>query len=151
MNNNTEETTSPNQGIRTHEIVKAGLSRRRAAETRFRAYGYICIVAGLAILALLFTNIIAHAWSALEQTYVALDVTFDESILDPEGKHDTSALASADYPALLKRSMAALFPDVKDRQQKRVLYGLISSGASYELQEIIEKNPSLLGKTDLCA
>ena len=148
MNNHTENSNSDNQGKRTHEIVKAGLGRRRAAETRFRAYGLICIIAGLGILALLFTNIISHAWSAFEQTFVALDVTFDESILDPEGRHDASSLASADYPMLLKRSLAELFPEVKDRQQKRQLYGLISSGASYELQGMLVKNPALMGKTE---
>ncbi|MEI7867265.1 MAG: phosphate ABC transporter permease PstA [Candidatus Methylumidiphilus sp.] len=148
MSNRTEENKSSNQGIRTHEIVKAGLHRRRAAEIRFKAYGFICIVAGLGFLMVLFGNIIAHAWSAFEQTYVALDVTFDESALDPEGKHDAASLASADYPALLKRSLAAMFPEVKDRLEKRSLNALLSSGAPYELRRILENDPALLGKTE---
>ena len=148
MNNSKEDSQLSNLGIRTHQIVKAGLPRRRAAETRFKAYGLICIVAGLGFLVLLFGNIISHAWSAIEQTYVALDVTFDESVLDPEGRHDIAALAAADYPALLKKSMSALFPEVNDRQQKRSLNGILSKGASYELQRILVKDPSLLGKTE---
>ena len=148
MSNRTEENKSSNQGIRTHEIVKAGLHRRRAAEIRFKAYGFICIVAGLGFLMALFGNIIAHAWSAFEQTYVALDVTFDESVLDPEGKHDAANLASADYPALTKRSLAAMFPEVKDRLEKRSLNALLSSGAAYELRRVLAKDPALLGKTE---
>jgi phosphate transport system permease protein len=148
MSNPTEDSPSPNPSLRTHQIVKAGLRRRRAAEIRFRAYGYLCIVLGLGFLVLLFGNIISHAWSAFEQTYVALDVTFDESVLDPQGTHDQGALATADYPALLKKSLAALFPEVKERQQKRSLYGIVSSGAAYELQRRLTENPGLMGKTE---
>ena len=148
MSNQKDDPQFSNPGIRTHQIVKAGLRRRRSAEIRFKAYGLVCIVAGLGFLLLLFSNIIVHAWSAFEQSYVALDVTFDESVLDPEGRHDTETLATADYPALLKQSLAALFPEVKERQQKRSLNGILSSGAPYELQRILRENPSLIGKTE---
>lgn len=148
MSNPQEDTKSSNPGIRTHQIVKAGLARRKAAETRFKSYGFICIVLGLGFLLMLFGNIISHAWSAFEQTYIALDVTFDESVLDPEGKRDREALSTADYPALLKRSLAALFPEVKDRQQKRSLNGMISSGAAHQVQQMLKLNPNLLGKTE---
>ncbi len=139
--------TSSCSVIRTHEIVKAGLGRRRAAEIRFRAYGLICIAAGLSFLLILFGNIISHAWSAFEQTYVSLDVNFDESILNPEGKLNKEDLSSADYPALLKKSLFALFPEVKERQEKRALYGILSSGAAYELQKLLTAKPELMGKT----
>ena len=127
MSNQKEDSKFSNQGIRTHQLVKAGLPRRRAKENRFKAYGLICIVAGLGFLVILFGNIISHAWSAFEQTYIALDVTFDESIIDPEGRHDLETLTTADYPALLKKSMSALFPEVKERQQKRSLNGILLS------------------------
>jgi len=147
--NKPQEALSPSsQGVRTHAIVKAGLARRRSAEIRFRAYGLVCIVLGLAFLLMLFGNIISHAATAFQQTYVALDVTYDESVLDPEGKHDAEALAAADYPALLKRSLQALFPDVAGRQEKRALYGLLSSGAAFEAQKRLQANPGLLGKTE---
>lgn len=148
MSNQNDDPQFSNPGIRTHQIVKAGLRRRRSAEIRFKAYGLVCIVAGLGFLLLLFSNIIVHAWSAFEQSYVALDVTFDESVLDPEGRHNTETLATADYPALLKQSLAALFPEVKERQKKRSLNGILSSGAPYELQRILQANPALLGKTE---
>jgi len=143
-----EDSTAANPGVRTYRVVNAGLKRRRAAEKRFRAYGLACIGLGLSVLVLLFGNIISHAWSAFQQTYVALDVVYDESILEPEGRHDPEALANADYAALLKRSLGSLFPDVKDRQQKRMIYGLLSSGAAFEVQQSLKKNPGLLGKTE---
>jgi phosphate transport system permease protein len=148
MSNPSEDSQSSNPSIRTHQIVKAGLRRRRSAEIRFRAYGYLCIVLGLGFLILLFGNIISHAWSAFEQTYVALDVTFDEAVLDPEGTHSQDILAAADYPALLKKSLTALFPEVKERLQKRSLYGIVSSGAAYALQRRLKENPGIMGKTE---
>lgn len=148
MNNPLETPAPSSQGVRTHEIVKAGLGRRRAAELRFRAYGWICIVLGLAFLVMLFGNIIFHATSAFQQTYLSLDVVYNESVLDPEGKHDAETLQTADYPALLKRSLAGLFPEVTERQQKRALYGLLSSGAAFEVQKRLQANPGLLGKTE---
>jgi len=148
MNKPIEESAPQNRGVRTHEIVQAGLARRRAADIRFRVYGLVCIIAGLAFLLMLFGNIISHATSAFQQTYVALDVAYDESILDPEGKHDAETLATADYPALLKKSLATLFPEVTERQQKRSLYGLLSSGASFEVQKRLQDKSELLGKTE---
>jgi phosphate transport system permease protein len=148
MNKPNEALKASNQGARTHEIVKAGLPRRRGAEVRFRAYGLVCIVMGLAFLLMLFGNIISHASTAFQQTYIALDVFYDPSVLDPDGKHSAEALAAADYPGLVKRSIAPLFPNVTERQEKRALYGLMSSGAAFDLQKRLQANPSLLGKTE---
>ena len=146
--NSLPESPPPSQGVRTHEIVKAGLPRRRAAEIRFRAYGLVCIVLGLAFLLMLFGNIISHAATAFQQTYLALDVYYDASVLDPDGKRSAEALATADYPAVLKRSLGVLFPEVAERQQKRALYGLLSSGAAFDAQKRLQANPGLLGKTE---
>jgi phosphate transport system permease protein len=147
MNNSTNSSLATSAGARTHQIVKAGLGKRRRAEIRFRAYGYVCIIAGLLVLLMLFGNIISHAISAFQVTYVALDVNYDPAVLDPEGKKDADTLAAGDYPALLKRSMAGLFPEINDRQEKRALYGLLSSGAAFDLQKNLRENPDLLGKT----
>lgn len=134
-------------GARTHSQVIAGLSRRRSAERRFRAYGLISIAIGLSFLVIMFGNIIANAGSAFQQTFVALDVQFDGEILDPEGTHNPEVLADADYNLLIKKSLAGLFPDVQDRQQKRALSSLLSSGAQFEIRKALRADPQLLGKT----
>ena len=77
MSNPKIDSKFPNQGIRTHQLVKAGLPRRRANEVRFKAYGLICIIAGLGFLVILFGNIISHAMSAFEQTCICLLYTSD--------------------------------------------------------------------------
>ncbi|MDD5034182.1 MAG: phosphate ABC transporter permease PstA [Methylococcaceae bacterium] len=148
MNKSKEDTYIRSEGARTHAIVRAGLAKRRAAEMRFRLYGLISIVVGLSFLVILFGNIFSHAWPAFQQTYVALDVKFDEAVLVPDARFDAGTQASADYPALLKRSLYALFPEVTDRQEKRSLYGLLSSGAAHEVQKRLQEKPDLLGKTE---
>lgn len=135
------------RGLKVSAIVRAGLARRRRAEKRFRLYGLSSIALGLLALVVMFTNIIANGYSAFQQTYLALDVTFDEQLIDPEGKRDPETLASADYGGLLKKSLAALFPDVTDRPSKKALNALISSGAPYELADLLKADPSLLGQT----
>ncbi|MCB1737238.1 MAG: DUF3333 domain-containing protein, partial [Gammaproteobacteria bacterium] len=57
--------------------VRAGLARRYAAERRFRMYGVVAILLSLLFLGLLFTSIIGNGYTAFQQTYVNLDVTFD--------------------------------------------------------------------------
>jgi phosphate transport system permease protein len=125
----------------------AGLARRRASERRFRSYGFASIVIGLSFLVIMFGNIIVHAGSAFQQTFVALDIAFDPEVLDPEGTRSPDVLAEADYSALIKKSLGAMFPDVQDRQQKRALVAFVSSGAQFELRQTLRSDPSLLGQT----
>jgi phosphate transport system permease protein len=40
-----------------------------------------------------------------------------------------------------------MFPDVSDRREKRDLYGLASSGAAFQLREMVLQEPNVIGKT----
>ena len=148
MNSSNQSSRSPSAGEKIHAVVRAGLARRRAAETRFRLYGMVSIAVGLIFLVVLFASIIYNGYPAFQQTYIALDVQFDRSILDPEGKRDADTLAAADYSSLVKNSLGQLFPEVTGRQQKRVLNSLVSSGAAYEIRDRLLADPDLLGKTE---
>lgn len=133
--------------LKSSEVVYEGLAKRRAAEKRFRLYGLMSIALGIIFLLILFTTIVGKAYTAFQQTYVALDVKFDSSLLDPENKRDEAVLAQADYSALIKQSLAALFPEVEGRLQKRALNGLVSSAAAYQLQHMLQDKPNLMNKT----
>ena len=67
---------------RTLDIVKRGLGKRYRAERRFRFYGLLAIVASLAFLSLLFISIIGKGYSAFQQTFIQLNVSFDPELLD---------------------------------------------------------------------
>jgi len=127
------------------DIVRAGLERRHAQERRFRLYGRLAIGAGLLFLTLLFTSIISNGYSAFVQSYVQLDVNLDAKVLDPQGNADPAQLRTADYGGLIKQAMRDAFPDVSGRRDKRALYALVSSGADFDLRNLVIANPEMVG------
>jgi phosphate transport system permease protein len=128
------------------EAVAASLKKRYAAEKRFRAYGIAAIVFALLCLATLFTTIIGNGYSAFVQTMVKLDVTLSPEDIDPKGTRDPEVLAGANYLKLVKQAMNEVFPDVTSRQDKRRLYELVSSGATYAVRNKVLADPGLIGK-----
>ena len=133
--------------IRRPDLSEARLGRRYAAERRFRIYGLVAILSAAAVLALLVISIVAKAIPAFSQTYIALDIVFEEEVLDPSGNRDPEALGRADYEKLFKDSLKAAFPEVTDRRGKRRLYRVVSSGAGFTLREAVVADPSLIGTT----
>ena len=125
----------------TVEIVKAGLSRRYRAEKRFQLYGILAIVTALLFLVILFVSIISKGYTAFLQTYVELDVELVASEFD--GKN----LSRANYPGLIKRSIYKMYPEVSGRRDKKQLISLFSTGAAYDLQDYVIKNPDKIGQT----
>jgi phosphate transport system permease protein len=135
------------EAIRTADRVRASLSRRKSAERRFRLYGLISIIIGLSFLAILFGSIIVNGHSAFRTTFIGLDVQFDPAVLDPEGNHSAAALADADYAALIKASLGAVFPDVTERAKKRALAAMVSSSAADQLRDMAQASPDLVGQS----
>ncbi len=123
------------------ELVQKGLTKRYRAEHRFRLYGLFAIVISLCFLVLLFASIISKGYSAFQQTYVKLEVNFDPAMMDRENP------AKSNFTALVKDALARDFPEVSGRREKRQLNGLISTGAIYQLQEMVTAHPGLIGTT----
>ena len=125
----------------------AGLAKRRSAEKRFRLFGLASIVAGLIFLLVLFVSIIGNGYSAFTYSNVALDITFDPAVIDPEGHRNPGTLTAADYDTLWKASLEKLFPDVTGRQQKRALNAFMGFSADKRLKDMVIGDPSLIGTT----
>jgi phosphate transport system permease protein len=130
---------------RTAEKVRAGLSKRYAAERRFRRIGLTAITLGLLFVSFLFISIVAKGYTAFTQTFVQLDVYFDAALLDPEGTSDRETLSRADYGGLVKQTLREMFPGVRDRRAKRKLYDTVSTGAAFQLRDMVIEDPSLIG------
>jgi phosphate transport system permease protein len=130
------------------DVVRTSLRKRYARERRFRHYGVGAITLALLFLAMLFTSIVANGYGAFRQNYVALEVFFDPQVLDPQGARDPNALAAADYAGLIKATLRQSFPDVRGRREKRRLYGLVSPGASFQLRDMVRRDPHLIGNTE---
>jgi len=141
MNNQVPLPTDGSNGVlRTIDIVNRGLSKRYRSERRFRRFGLAAILASLVFLAFLFASIVIKGYSAFQQTYVKVDISFEPQLLSQE------ALANADYGGLVKQSLRDMFPEVNGRREKRMLYGLVSTGAAFQLREMALKDPEIIGK-----
>jgi phosphate transport system permease protein len=142
MTNNDTESSSPyKRPKRTLDIVNQSLAKRYRAERRFRHYGLGAIILSLCFLSVLFISIISNGYTAFQQTFVQLDIFFNPEILNRE------ALATANYPGLIKTSLRTMFPEVKSREDKRALYGLVSAGAAFQLRDMVLENPKIIGET----
>ncbi len=132
---------------RRADLSAARIRRRYAAEKRFRLYGVLAICAAIAMLAILLISIVGKGYSAVLQTEVALDITLDPAVIDPEGRRAPAVLGAADYAKVIKDALNARFPEVTSRQDKRALNDLVSSGATYELRDAVLADPALIGTT----
>ncbi|WP_033067880.1 phosphate ABC transporter permease PstA [Thalassospira australica] len=127
--------------------IARNIKKRYAAERRFKIYGLAAIFLALTALFVLAGSIGSKGYSAFYQTYVQLEVTFDKSVIDPDGTGDPEVIGRANYDGLIKSALRERFPDVTARRDKRNLYGIVSGGASYDLRERVLENPSLIGQT----
>jgi phosphate transport system permease protein len=135
----------PRSAEETQAIVARGLQRRYRAERRFRAYGILAVLAGVAFVVFLFGTIFAQGASVFRQSYLQLEVHFDPETVDPAGTRNLDDLYTADYQALVRASLRERFPEVEGRVNLRQLYAVASSAASVELQQRVVADPSLIG------
>jgi len=144
---NQSKNESDMKKVNTIELVNKNLKKRYRAERRFKAYGLVSICFALLCLVVLFTDIISKGHTAFFQTYIQLELDLDERVLDINDIRNKKQLASANYQGVIRQSLRTLFPDVKARRDKRKLYSLVSSGASYQLADQIKAQPTLVGTT----
>jgi phosphate transport system permease protein len=133
------------------EASRRRLHKRLKAEKRFRALCFSAVGVGLLFLVVLFSDILVKAHSAFFQTQVELELFFDPEVIDPEGTADPLTLGSADYAQIWRQSLRKRFPEVSGRSQRRQLYGLMSAGATYKIQEMVQANPGLIGSRQTLA
>jgi phosphate transport system permease protein len=137
----------PSTAHSTQTLVAASLARRYRAERRFKMYGRLAVLLGIGFVVFLFWSIASKGYTAFEQTYLQLNVSFDASDIDPEGTRKPESLAQGDYGALVKAALRGAFPDVTSREELRKLYGLASDSASSMLAGRVKADPELVGQT----
>ena len=131
--------------------MQARLKRRYRAERRFRALGLAAIGIALAALLLLLASVISKGWSAFVATQLRLDVTLDSAFESPPAWEDAAAreqaLRSADWATPLREALMRQFPDVTQPAQVRQLVVLLSSAAPLALADLVERDPTLVGRS----
>jgi phosphate transport system permease protein len=138
---------TPKGGARARALVAAGISRRYRAERRFRVCGLVAIVSALAFMVLLFVSIVGKGYTAFVQTEIRLPIQFEVAVIDPQGLRDAAEMRAANYGKLYRDGIQSLFPDVDSRQDRRLLNGLVSSGATFEIRDAVVAKPELIGKS----
>ncbi len=139
MNNIPRYTNGPK--VRTMDIVNKGLAKRYKRERLFRRCGLVAILLSLSFLSLLFISIIANGYTAFQQTVIELAIFLDPQEINKDN------LSAANYLRLVRSSLKTTFPGVENRRDKRKLYGLVSTGASFMLQDFVTRNRHEIGNT----
>lgn len=129
------------------KAASKSLRRRRNAELRLKAYGILAILIAGAALFTLLGSVIYQASGAVTESYIGMTVDLDTEKLDPDGARDPKTILRADFGGLVKDTLRDRFPWVTSRSAKRELYDIVSSGASFELAEMVSNEPALLGKS----
>ncbi len=133
------------RGLLSTELVARRLRKRYAAERRFRLACAAALALAILFLVVLFANILGNGYSAFRQTFIGLEIEFDPGVLDPDGTGDPETLARANYNTLVRDALVARFPDAAGRSERRELAALVSSGAAFDLQDLVFADPSLVG------
>jgi phosphate transport system permease protein len=129
------------------DAAKARVRARYRAEARFRWYGLTAIGLTAFFLVVVLSDIVIKGYPAFWQYKVLADVPIDRAEIDPQGTRDPAVIRNGDFQALVRNALRAQFPDVTDRAGRRLLDGVLSSGAADTLRERVVADPSLIGQT----
>ncbi len=134
--------------IHNSETAIKRLAKRHRRERRFRRLGAAAIGIAIASLLWLLVSLVGTGYTAFYQHFMTLDVTLEESVLDPSGLRDSEKLRGANYRRIVQDTLYAQFPEVSGRKEKRELFALVSaSGAEDQLRQKVYRNPQLIGQT----
>ncbi|MET3599474.1 phosphate ABC transporter permease PstA [Martelella mangrovi] len=129
---------------------RKSLKRRNAAERRFRVFGLLAICVGIFFLGALLFSVAGKGYTAFQQTTITLPVTFEASVIDPDGARDENPrlLLTADYPQLVRQALArTLAINPANGPEMRAAMRMISRSSRVELRDVVLKDPSVIGKT----
>ena len=97
---------------------------------------------GVVFLGVFFADLIGKGSSAFQQTFVQLEIEFSEDVLLVDGELD---LQYADFDGLVRSALRSEIPEASGRSDRRALYKLVSVGAGYQLRDMLQEDPELVG------
>ena len=127
--------------------ARTRLARRYRTEARFKSYGIIGLAIAALFLVVLFANILSQGLPAFWQHALRIEVALPRDAVDPQGAGDPAELAKADYQKLVRDALLAKLSFVTSRADRKLLTGLLSSGAGDALRREVVAHPGLVGQT----
>ncbi len=128
-------------------LIKQGLKRRYRKEQAFRVLGLTSVCIALLFLVILLLDISSKALPAFIQTQIELTVDLSSEQLGLNKDSSNDEIRQADFRAVIRAALLKRFPAVTNRQDKRSLYSLVSTGAEYQLLDLVLADKSLLNQT----
>jgi phosphate transport system permease protein len=129
--------------IHTSDEARARLAKRYRAEGNFKWLGRVAIGVSVGFLLLLLSSVVSQGLPAFTFNFAGLPFQLNEETLGTDGS-DVDALKKADYDAIVRNAIRGEFPEVTSRGGKRLLGGILSSGASVMLRQQILDDPSII-------
>lgn len=109
------------------DAVQARMKKRYAAERRFRFYGQAAIGFAAFMLVVLLVSIGSQAISAFQKHFVTFDTVLTESLVAPDGRADTEAIAEnvGGFYEVVRGDLASTFSLAEDDASTRLAVGTL--------------------------
>ncbi|MBC7133336.1 MAG: phosphate ABC transporter permease PstA [Roseovarius sp.] len=115
--------------------------RRNRKQVILQGLGLAAISFAALMLFILIASLIVTGHKAFVQTHVTIEVHVDPEAIPVEG------LPRGGFRDVLLASLQKQFPEVSGRSELRSLQNILSNGAQFQLRDMIEANPALIGRT----
>ena len=120
--------------------------KRSAADRRFKTYGLIATLMGMAILFFLLFTIFSKGYSSFQKTVIELDVTFDQETLKITPNATYAEQVEAKFFKVKKNAIANALPDLSKKDIK-LMKKMFSINVDKEIKEYFLQNPNILNTT----
>jgi len=120
--------------------------KRSAADRRFKTYGLIATLMGMAILFFLLFTIFSKGYSSFQKTVIELDVTFDQETLKITPNATYEEQVEAKFFKVKKNAIANALPDLSKKDIK-LMKKMFSINVDKEIKEYFLQNPNILNTT----
>ena len=151
MTHATDASSPPRQD--TAFTQDARTKRRNAKEARFRAYGLVAVLIGIAALVILLASVLSSGLGAFRQTYIHIPVTLSEAKLDKSGVRDLAVMKKVTTIGYAKVIDTALSDAVTaagitiDGLTGKDLSAMLSKEAPAQIRNRVLQDPTLIGQT----
>lgn len=131
----------------------ARTKKRNAAEARFKIYGMLAVGTGVVALLLLLASILSQGLPSFTQTFIKVNITLDETALDPSGNRDPAEIAKVltfSYDPIINNSLQSLADGLSTAHPEvtaNALQDMLSKAAKGILRADVVANPDLIGQT----
>lgn len=130
----------------SHEKTIQLRKKRSAADRRFKTYGLIATLMGMAILFFLLFTIFSKGYSSFQKTVIELDVTFDQETLKITPNATYAEQVEAKFFKVKKNAIANALPDLSKKDIK-LMKKMFSINVDKEIKEYFLQNPNILNTT----